>query len=1542
MNFETAEQPITSIDVVALKEIADENWRDLGMPHKLISKFRAEQLTNKDYNDRQLLELLQNADDAGSDYVKIILNSASRTLKVINSGTPFTLQGFRSLMIPNLSTKTKKQYIGNKGLGFRSILNWSEEVTVFSAGVKVNFSKLRVAAQFSELYTREEQLALLTEYEYREDAIPFPVFAVPEISSYGSDNDCTTIEINYLPEKLGDIRTQLAGLLPEVLLFLNHIQRIEITDDSENTLYNAEKENNRIKIGGHSWTIFDNRDESGNDPVLPEEFRDTVGGQRESEESYSLKIAVRDDLGDGINRLFSYFPTKISMNFPSVIHGTFELDSSRNRIISSPKNTFLVEQLLSLMFDVATKIESREDSKEWDKFRFLNYKDQKDVTLNELKFYDAIDAKIKTSSLFPCFDDNYRRYQELNILPTKFTALVEEFEQTEVFPDLLRLIPEDQFSYFSRLFPGYLAQKRYPPTVLKRRLEIASDILFKEITPGRYCHWIAGMKFLYTSKSQENLSLLYTDKNSIAGNDISLFSPSKTSEIDIPPHVKIDYINSDLFDSLIDIWKITESPPSRKVRDELENFTELQPFEPIPVLEKIISETKAKLSVAIDISVKRDLVKAMLKSLLGYYSKSGKAKNTQIRIVNIPVINVNGDIIYARDSFLSDEYPTGKLRKGLLGNLYNASQEVADMFTLGIESETDPENFLVDFLGVNRFVIVERMESQRFEQGYNNYVFSLKPRPDRFREARIHYSLIKNSSIIKEAMESGKLPAENFIAWLCLDNEIRSLAESYSETEYFYSTVGQNNNYWPNKLGDVPSFIRYQLREMGKWNNYLLETEGIDYLNDIDFNYRAACFSDNNISHSLIRETLKLAGANSEFSDLPSARIIAILRSMPERDPLGKFARKIYMMCTDTFRDKRVPLQDRSGLMLHATCNGKKAYYEFSSVFYAKNIGLPARITNEKPILNYPKRAGEQLVVGFFGVQTFDDLQYTSGNYTPNIAVTEIINLYLRTLRPFILLRRLSRLRKESDIREAVRTVKTLRVQICQELTYHVNGEIRKADSYDFVQDQNNDNTWLICYTGNLALEGLKKDSILSDVISEIYSISFDLANMSGDIRTIYRDDYADTRRRLILEFGEDAYAAAVSKLEVSDAEKSFWQTVYSLVGVNSLLPDIEDERDFRKLVADTLQIDRNLSAKIDFENLDHKGNSATLQKLFLLLRLSLKDFNELHSTAISFKEFHLDNALSTASRLKAGLTNAYWHKCSNGSHSDKTSFTSELLAMDEKLADHVSAAHSDELEVNYNASVIKSAFSLYGIVPSLHDHTANYEDCFKHNVHLLTCSIDQINKLPEKDRSLLYFAMDVAEVERIKAFMFIAIQPDGPFQPGADWEQNDDIRKEISELEKGNPVKPIKSIFSGVKGRAGGALGSHSSADDLVKKALGLKAEKEVLRALDGKIVEWVSGYSNHPTKSDRWGYDIKYKDTELDDWNYIEVKWFASGSFFFSGTELAAALQHPDNYYFYLVTDEVIKTVLFSNLLNEDCELDINNEYLSFEISQYKFYRR
>lgn len=104
MNMEIYKKPPTSYDCFILNHFNDE-----------IS-------TLEEYEGRELYELIQNADDAGSSNLKIEL--IGTTLIVSNDGNrPFTQDGYASIMRPNQSTKRDEKYIGCKGLGFRSVLN---------------------------------------------------------------------------------------------------------------------------------------------------------------------------------------------------------------------------------------------------------------------------------------------------------------------------------------------------------------------------------------------------------------------------------------------------------------------------------------------------------------------------------------------------------------------------------------------------------------------------------------------------------------------------------------------------------------------------------------------------------------------------------------------------------------------------------------------------------------------------------------------------------------------------------------------------------------------------------------------------------------------------------------------------------------------------------------------------------------------------------------------------------------------------------------------------------------------------------------------------------------------------------------------------------------------------------------------------------------------------------------------------------------------------------------------------------------------------
>ena len=110
---------------------------------------RIEQRDVVGYHGREILELLQNADDAyqksidsgniPSGELEVYIEYRNNCLSVTNTGTSFDCDGVRAIVHGNDSPKSGK-YIGNKGTGFRSVLNWAEKIEIISGAFSLRFS----------------------------------------------------------------------------------------------------------------------------------------------------------------------------------------------------------------------------------------------------------------------------------------------------------------------------------------------------------------------------------------------------------------------------------------------------------------------------------------------------------------------------------------------------------------------------------------------------------------------------------------------------------------------------------------------------------------------------------------------------------------------------------------------------------------------------------------------------------------------------------------------------------------------------------------------------------------------------------------------------------------------------------------------------------------------------------------------------------------------------------------------------------------------------------------------------------------------------------------------------------------------------------------------------------------------------------------------------------------------------------------------------------------------------------------------------------
>jgi len=95
-----------------------------------------EEQLSEEYHARFLIELIQNADDAcGRDgqILIVIRQEPSPRVVVCNTGKGFTRKNFESLCTLGLTDKNPEEAIGNKGLGFRSVLEVCKSPSIFSS-----------------------------------------------------------------------------------------------------------------------------------------------------------------------------------------------------------------------------------------------------------------------------------------------------------------------------------------------------------------------------------------------------------------------------------------------------------------------------------------------------------------------------------------------------------------------------------------------------------------------------------------------------------------------------------------------------------------------------------------------------------------------------------------------------------------------------------------------------------------------------------------------------------------------------------------------------------------------------------------------------------------------------------------------------------------------------------------------------------------------------------------------------------------------------------------------------------------------------------------------------------------------------------------------------------------------------------------------------------------------------------------------------------------------------------------------------------------
>lgn len=445
-----------------LREIFINKYVNSDLQSELEKACSEEYELKRDYNGRQILELLQNVDDAcessaTSNKVAVKLSYKDNVLEVGNTGTSFSDETIERLCLGRASEKSIKK-IGNKGTGFRSLLNDAEWIEVHSGQYSIRFSEKFTQQLFNSYCDKNCTLIDRQRKNWKKDyPFCFPIMNCPKEIEFNSKNFDTLIRVKVKKDnevKAASIQKQLQQPFYKSLLFLPNISKIIIDTEL------AHKEYSKI---------------IDNDSILIEEkFTDEKANKVEEYFAYRRKAPINNKEADLIiaipkdthydfskEKLYCYFPIR-SFTTPihALIHAPFLTNNSRDDVPDDNEeiNRKLFLEILSFSKEISEKLARKnlselalktvmplKESKLWRSDSF-NLQDSYFEILFTAKIFKTVNEDLISINDYPKIFD-FAFPKEFIGDDFKELLIYQDYTSTQFIKELSEFIQYTEFNY---------------------------------------------------------------------------------------------------------------------------------------------------------------------------------------------------------------------------------------------------------------------------------------------------------------------------------------------------------------------------------------------------------------------------------------------------------------------------------------------------------------------------------------------------------------------------------------------------------------------------------------------------------------------------------------------------------------------------------------------------------------------------------------------------------------------------------------------------------------------------------------------------------------------------------------------------------------------------------------------------------------------------------------------------------------------------------------------------------------------------------------
>ena len=1038
-------------------------------PREVISHFNREIEALDGYRGRQILELLQNADDAGADRPgnsRVLFQIDKDRLIVANSGSPFSRGGVMSLLISDCSPKQleRNRFIGCKGLGFRSVLTWTNRPLIVSGELSIRFDKAHALATIRDMVARNPTSDHVIRQFYESNNIwPAPIMRIPKPAD-SNDADVTFARslqlqgydtVLVLPFDEGergvrsfqDAERQLRTLSASAILFCQHLNHVEIRCDIDRhweiLREQIRPDHSQVIINdGASYRLWDVFRRVGN--VSNEASDDASGGQRDFETAVAVPESYEYPVGE--NCLCVFFPTRDRLPCPVLVHATLETTADRNRLVNSTRNREVLQALASHLTDIIEAQVTPIDPMR--ALRLINGVENADSELKELGFLDAVINACRTRALLPRLDGSFGTAPETRRTPHDAWQRVVD---SDYFPDVLAVESAEEVSQLLNL----LNLQWIEPETLKERLTTQ----LARRGPDDAGKLLGQLLQANQLRSIGVDGLLMDHAKTFIGAAQECFTNPDETLPELPTWAREVRFLHPAFQERM--REASGAPTLRGLVSVLEqNHGNVSEYRFDTVARAVIGRIgKVGGTVSSDMRGKwRDLYSWLLNA-----SRTSRQVLSQLAI---KVITVDGELVRATECYLSDAYPGGELVWRLYRPL-GMSHFAAGPSEFGLDhiELIEVERFLTD-CGIRttpKLVTMDRSTPQYHE--FVDHVLDSLSYPRTVRGVHCE-SVARVRELCSEHEISGLWAPEHFgrllkegepaaIAAYLLSTGSADLQTEQATGAVFEAKIYPERKRWPDASIPIPNMFLWWLQNFAwipcvdekkrKPSEIMLSSVGLRVLPGV---YSKHAFDSHDPilqrhgGRTALEPFLMRLGAVASLEAMGSEQVYELLLGLPMRDPGGEAASSIYR----TLLEANINVEDgpaRARFLLEgvvwANWHGDGQYIDHREARYNANVTVPHVVEAGIALLDLPRRKNAKAVELLLGVKTLaaKDIQLSvieeESDYDSR---SEEANAFLQRCIPFVYALRLGK-KLDDDLREC-NLLKNAHLFVCSRLTVDV------------------------------------------------------------------------------------------------------------------------------------------------------------------------------------------------------------------------------------------------------------------------------------------------------------------------------------------------------------------------------------------------------------------------------------------------------------------------------------------------------------------------